>query len=294
VSVISFSLVHLIPGDPAIFLAGDTASEEQVNLLRAELGLDRPLPMQYLSFLAGILRARLGESLRSGLPIGREILVRFPATLQLTAFSMLLAVFFGLLLGAVAAVRAGKPADHLIMASSLIGISLPGYVLAFLLIYLFAVILHLLPAGGSGSFRHLILPGLSLASRSIAELARLARSSLLDVLGEDYIVAARAKGIAETAVVARHAMKNSLIPIITLIGLQMGSFLAGAVVTETIFAWPGIGRYIILSIQFRDYPAVQASIMFLAFNFVLINLATDLVCARIDPRIRLGRAGKRA
>jgi peptide/nickel transport system permease protein len=286
VATLVFALIHLIPGDPAQAILGETASEEDVAALRGTLGLDRPLLEQYGGFLRSAARGDLGTSLRSNAPVAEEITARLPATLELAAAAMVVAIGFSIPLGIIAAVRRGTMVDHAATTLALTGISIPNFWLGPLLALVFAVELGWLPVSGRGTLAHLVLPAISLGAALAAILARMTRASLLEELREPYVQAARARGASNARAVLRHAFRNSLIPVVTLIGLQFGAVLTGAVITETIFAWPGIGRLLIQSIGFRDYPIVQGCILFIAVTYVGMNLLTDLVYGVLDPRIR--------
>ncbi len=286
VATLVFALIHLIPGDPAQAILGETAAEEDVEALRRRLGLDRPLLEQYGVFLAGLPRGDLGTSLRTEEPVTQAILTRLPATLELAAAAMLVAIGVAIPLGIIAAVWRGTFVDHLATTLALTGISVPNFWLGPLLAIVFAVELGWVPVSGRGTPAHLVLPAISLGAALAAILARMTRASLLEELREPYVQAARARGASRTRAVLRHAFRNSLIPVVTLIGLQFGAVLTGAVITETIFAWPGIGRLLIQSIGFRDYPLVQGCILFIAVTYVGMNLLTDLVYGVLDPRIR--------
>ena len=286
VATLVFALIHLIPGDPAQAMLGEEASEEDVQALRERLGLDQPLLQQYGGFLRGVARGDLGRSLRTDEPVTQAILDRLPATLELAAAAMIVSIGVALPLGIIAAVGRGTFVDHAATTLSLTGVSIPNFWLGPLLALLFAVELGWLPVSGRGTVGHLILPAISLGAALAAILARMTRASLLEDLREPYVQAARARGVSRTRAVLRHAFRNSLIPVVTLIGLQFGAVLTGAVITETIFAWPGIGRLLIQSIGFRDYPLVQGCILFIAVTYVGMNLLTDLVYGVLDPRIR--------
>lgn len=286
VATLVFSLIHFIPGDPAQAMLGEAAAQEDVDALRTRLGLDRPLIEQYGIFLRGVLRGDLGTSLRTSQPVTEAIVERLPATLELAAAAMLVAIGFAIPLGIVAAVRRGTFVDHAATTVALLGISIPNFWLGPLLALVFAVELGWLPVSGRGTLGHLVLPAISLGAALAAILARMTRASLLEELREQYVQAARARGASRARAVIRHAFRNSLIPIVTLLGLQFGAVLTGAVITETIFAWPGIGRLLIQSIGFRDYPLVQGCILFIAVTYVGMNLLTDMVYGVLDPRIR--------
>jgi len=286
VATLVFSLIHLIPGDPAQSILGETASPQDVAELRQRLGLDRPLIEQYGLFLRGLVRGDLGRSLRTSQPVTAMILERMPATFELAAAAMVFAIAAALPLGIAAAVWRGTGVDHSAMTLALMGISIPNFWLGPLLAIVFAVELGWLPVSGRGTWAHLVLPAISLGAALAAILARMTRATLLEELREQYVVAARARGTSRIRAVVRHAFRNSLIPVVTLVGLQFGAVLTGAVITETIFAWPGIGRLLIQSIGFRDYPLVQGCILLIAITYVGVNLLTDLVYGVLDPRIR--------
>lgn len=286
VATLVFSLIHLIPGDPAQAMLGETASPQDVDELRARLGLDQPLLTQYGSFLKGVAQGDLGRSLRSNEPVVPELLARLPATAELALAAMLVAIAIAIPLGVAGAVWKGTIVDHVTMTLSLAGVSIPNFWLGPLLALLFAVELGWLPVSGRGTWAHLVLPAVSLGAALSAILARMTRATLLEELREPYVQAARARGASWPRAIWRHAFRNSLIPVVTLLGLQFGAVLTGAVITETIFAWPGIGRLLIQSIGFRDYPLVQGCILLIALTYVLVNLATDLLYGFIDPRIR--------
>jgi len=286
VATLVFSLIHLIPGDPAQAMLGEAATPQDVEELRRRLGLDRPLLEQYGAFLGGVTRGDLGTSLRTGQPVASQILERMPATAELAAAAMIVAILCSIPLGIAAAVRRGTGVDHGAMTLALAGVSIPNFWLGPLLAIIFSVELGWLPVSGRGTLAHLVLPAFSLGAALAAILARMTRATLLEELREQYVVAARARGVSRVRAVMRHAFRNSLIPVVTLIGLQFGSVLTGAVITETIFAWPGIGRLLIQSIGFRDYPLVQGCILLIAVTYVGVNLLTDLVYGVLDPRIR--------
>lgn len=290
VATLVFALIHFIPGDPAQAMLGEGAAPEEVAQLRQRLGLDRPLLVQYSSYLTGLVRGDLGVSLRNDQPVLHQILERMPATAELALASMLVAVLFALPLGIIAAVRRGTFIDFGAMTLALIGISIPNFWLGPLLAIVFAVELGWLPVGGRGTFAHLVLPSVTLGVALAAILARMTRASLLEELREPYVLAARAKGVSRTRAVLHHAFRNSLIPIVTILGLQFGVVLTGAVITETIFAWPGVGRLLIQSISFRDYPTVQGCVLLIAVTYVVVNLLTDLTYGFLDPRIRVDRS----
>ena len=286
VATLVFALIHLVPGDPAQSMLGDTAPAEDVQRLRARLGLDDPLHVQYGRFLSGIVRGDLGTSFRYGTPVTQEIGSRLFRTLQLAVAAMAVAIACAIPLGILAAVYRGTTVDHLAMTVALAGISMPNFWLGPLLALLFAVLLGWLPVAGTGTFWHIVLPAVTLGAALSAILARMTRASLLEEIRELYVLAARARGASRTRAVLRHAFRNSLIPVVTIIGLQFGAVLTGTIITETIFAWPGVGRLLIQAINFRDYPLVQGCILFISFTYVMMNLLTDLTYGWLDPRIR--------
>jgi ABC-type dipeptide/oligopeptide/nickel transport system permease component len=286
VATLVFALIHLVPGDPAQAMLGEGATLEDVERLRGQLGLDQPLPAQYIDFLAGILRGDLGTSFRYGTPVTLEIRTRLPNTAILAVAAMLAAILFAIPLGILAAVFRGTWVDHAAMTAALVGISMPNFWLGPLLAILFAVYLGWLPVSGIGSPAHLVLPAVTLGAALSAILARMTRASLLEELRELYVLAARSRGLSPARAVLRHAFRNSLIPVVTIIGLQFGAVLTGTIITETIFAWPGIGRLLIQAINFRDYPLIQGCILFISVTYVAMNLLTDLTYGYLDPRIR--------
>jgi ABC-type dipeptide/oligopeptide/nickel transport system permease component len=286
VATLVFSLIHLIPGDPARAMLGESASQADVDELRGRLGLDRPLLEQYALYLRGLVQGDLGQSLRTGQPVTTQILERMPATIELAGASMLVALIVALPLGIVAAVWRGTAIDHAATTIALSGISIPNFWLGPLLALIFAIELGWLPVSGRGTPAHVVLPAISLGAALAAILARMSRATLLEELREPYVQAARARGVSESRAVLRHAFRNSLIPVVTLVGLQFGAVLTGAVITETIFAWPGVGRLLVQSIGFRDYPIVQGCILLIAVTYVAMNLLTDLFYGVLDPRIR--------
>lgn len=285
VAFVVFAMVRVIPGDPAQIIAGEAATKEFVEAVRKDLGLDRPLLAQFASFMGNLLRGDLGRSIRSRAPVAIELWARIPNTLQLTLAGLLVAVGVGVSAGVVSAVRPYSLVDTGVMLVALAGLSMPVFWSGLMLILIFAVRLGWLPAVGTGSLAHLVLPAVTLGGATAAIIARMTRSSMLEVLRSDFIRTARAKGLAERSVVNRHAFRNALIPVITVVGLQMGTLLSGAVLTESVFAWPGVGRLLIEGILARDYPIVQASVLVVALAFVLVNLAVDVLYAVVDPRI---------
>jgi len=286
VATLVFALIHLIPGDPVRTMLGESAPEESVIELRGRLGLDRPLYQQYAAYLTDLARGDLGTSLRTNEPVASAIAARLPATFELAVAAIAVAMVIAIPLGILAAASAGTLVDHLATTLALIGISMPNVWLGPLLAIIFAVELGWLPVSGRGTLAQLVLPALTLGAPLAAVLARMTRASVIDELGELYVTAARARGLSRARAVLRHAFRNSLIPIVTVLGLQVGAVLTGAVITETIFAWPGVGRLLIQSIGFRDYPLVQGCILLIAVTYVSVNLLTDLAYGLLDPRIR--------
>jgi ABC-type dipeptide/oligopeptide/nickel transport system permease component len=287
ISVLSFLMLHLVPGDPVQIFAGDKPlTPERAEVLRHQYGLDRPLLVQYLDYASHALRGDLGVALRSQRPVLDSILEVLPATAQLTIAALVIAAVTGIILGIVAAVAHGTWLDTAVMAVAMLGVSTPVFYSSLLLILLFSFTLAWLPATGQGGLERLIMPALALGLSSSAVLARLVRSSMLETLRQEYVTTARSKGLAEPVVVIQHALKNALIPAVTMLGLQLGALLGGAVVTETIFSRPGVGRLAVDAILSRDFPLVQGTVLFAAVTYVLINLVVDLSYAVIDPRIR--------
>jgi peptide/nickel transport system permease protein len=286
VATLVFSLIHLVPGDPVEAMLGESASTQDVANLRHQLGLDRPLYTQYVTFIRGVVTGDLGQSLRTGQSVLGAIAERMPATIELAVAAMLFAVLVAVPLGIVAAARGGTAVDHVATALALVGISIPGFWLGPILALVFAVELGWLPVSGRGTPAHLVLPAITLGAPLAAVLARMTRASLLGELREVYVLAARGRGVSRARAVLRHAFRNSLVPLVTIVGLQFGAVLTGAVITETIFAWPGVGRLLVQSITFRDYPLVQGCILLIAAAYVSVNLITDLLYGFLDPRIR--------
>jgi peptide/nickel transport system permease protein len=286
VSTLVFFFIHLIPGDPVEIMLGDTAQPASKAELRAQLGLDKPIGTQYGHFMAGLLRGDLGYSIRYHAPVGETILKRLPATAELALAAILVAILIAIPAGVLSAVRPYSGFDHAAMLASLLGVSMPTFWLGPLLILLFAVRLEWFPVSGREGFASLVLPALTLGAALAAILSRMTRSAMLEVIREEYITAGRAKGLPERVVVLRHALRNALIPILTVLGLQIGALLSGAVITEKVFAWPGIGRLLVDGIEARDYPLVQGCVLTISFSYVAVNLVTDLLYAAVDPRIR--------
>ena len=286
VATLVFALIHLVPGDPALAMLGDSASPSDVADLHARLGLDQPLLTQYRHFLTGLMHGDLGTSFRYGTPVAHEIGERLGRTAELALAAMLVAIAVAVPLGVLAALYRGRAIDQAAMAASLAGISMPNFWLGPLVAIIFAVELGWLPVSGTGSWRNLVLPAATLGAALAAILARMTRVSLVEELRELYVLAARARGLSRSRAVVAHAFRNSLIPVVTIVGLQFGAVLTGTIITETIFAWPGVGRLLIQAITFRDYPLVQGCILLISITYVTMNLLVDLAYAWLDPRIR--------
>ena len=314
VSILIFVIVRLTPGDPARILAGEHATEEYVQATRERWGLDKPMYVQYYIWFKSLLRGDLGRSITTHSPVVEEIFNRFPATLELSLFAMFLAIVIGILAGIISAIRQYHFFDYFSMTVALFGISMPVFWLGLMLMFVFGLWLDILPISGrinvmiplqnitglyvldsiltlnipalGSSLLHLILPGIALGTIPMAMIARITRSSMLEIIRQDFIRTERAKGLPERMVIYKHALKNALIPIITVIGMEFGLLLGGAILTETVFAWPGLGRYTVDAVYARDYPAIQGSVLFIAFIFVVVNLITDVLYAYINPRIR--------
>ncbi|MBT9143376.1 MAG: Glutathione transport system permease protein GsiC [Dehalococcoidia bacterium] len=286
VSLLVFSMVRLVPGDPAVAIAGVHATPEFIEQIREEFGLDKPLHTQYFIFMSRLLQGDLGISTHSRRPVTTEIWDRFPNTVELAVAAMAIATLIGVVAGVISATKRNSIFDNASMLVALFGVSVPVFWLGLMLLLLFAVILGWLPATGRGTISHLILPSITLATASTAIIARMTRSSMLEVLHQDFINTARAKGLREQIVVYKHALKNALIPVATIIGLRFGTLLSGAVLTETVFAWPGAGRLMVDSILARDYPVVQGGVLLFALTFVFVNLFVDILYSFLDPRIR--------
>jgi ABC-type dipeptide/oligopeptide/nickel transport system permease component len=285
VMIVVFLLLYVAPGDPVQDMVGERADAETIARLRKDLHLDEPILKQFTLYAGGVLRGDLGKSYITQRPIIRDIRERFPKTLLLAGSAMFLASVLGITIGVLSARNPGGWFDRLSLGFAYLGISFPVYWVGLILILIFAVTLKWLPPSGYGGIKYLILPALALGSRSIAFLARVTRSAMLDVLGGDFVRTARAKGLRERTVVVRHALRNALIPIVTVLGLDFGYYLTGSILTETIFSWPGIGRYVVNAIARRDLPAINGSVLFLSVVFVLVNLLTDLAYAKADPRV---------
>ncbi|MCH7767515.1 MAG: ABC transporter permease [Nitrospinae bacterium] len=286
VVTVVFLIVHLIPGDPVEIMLGEQALAVDREALRHEMGLDKPIHLQYVAFLKGLVRGDLGQSLHTKQPVLTSIARRLPATIELAAAAMAVALLLAIPLGLLAAYKKDSLVDQGSMVFALLGISMPNFWLGPLLIIVFSLKLGWFPVSGRGSLAHVVLPAITLGTAMAAILTRMTRASMLDVIQSDYITTARAKGVRESLVVLKHAFRNALIPVVTIVGLQIGSLLAGSIITETIFAWPGIGRLTIQAINARDYPLVQGCVLIIALGYVLVNFATDLLYGLIDPRIR--------
>ncbi|MTJ82499.1 MAG: glutathione ABC transporter permease GsiC [Telmatospirillum sp.] len=286
VSLLVFLFVHLLPGDPARLLAGPDATPSDIAGVRADLGLDRPLAEQYVRFLSHAVTGDLGLSIKTRTPVAEVIAERFWPTVVLTLAAMAWSTAAGLLLGVVAAIRRGRWPDHLGMILAVSGISFPAFWLGLLMIDLFSVRLHWLPTGGYDGWRSVVMPSIALGRGVAAVMARFTRSAVLDISREDYVRTARAKGVMERGVIWRHILRNALIPVITMAGLQFGFLLGGSIVVEIVFSWPGLGRLLVDSVSYRDYPVLQAEILLFSLEFILINLAVDILYAAANPEIR--------
>ncbi len=282
-----FLLVHIVPGDPVQQMLGEGARAEDLQQLRHALGLDLPLGVQYGRYLAGLLRGDWGQSFRFQAPVMRVVLERYPATIELAVAGLLVCIAIGIPAGILAAHRRGRAADRAVGFFTLLGLSVPNFALGPVLILVFSIQLGWLPVSGREGPKYLLLPAVTLGAALAAILTRMVRSSMIEELSSDYVRTARAKGLAESAVLFRHAFRNALVPIVTILGLQFGTLLAGTIVTETIFSWPGIGRLAVQAIAARDYPLLQGCILAIAFSYVVVNLVTDFIYALVDPRIRL-------
>lgn len=282
-----FLLIHIVPGDPVRQLVGDNASEEQYQAVKAELGLDKPLFTQYTDYWKGLFRGDWGTNPVTKEPVLKRISSRYPSTIKLAFAAMLIAISIAIPLGVTAATHRGNPIDSASTLLALLGISLPGFALGPLFMLIFSVELGITPVSGAGGIANLILPALTLGAAMSAILTRIVRSSVLEELGEDYVRTARAKGLPERTVLYKHVLKNGLIPVVTVIGLQFGVLLAGAIITERVFSWPGVGSLLIDSISERDYKLTQGCILVIAATYVLVNTATDLIYRFLDPRIKV-------
>lgn len=287
VTILVFSLMHLIPGDPAQIIAGEAAPAAQVEAIRERLGLNDPVPVQYFRYMGNLLQGDLGQSVRSSRSVVDEIQPRIWITIRLAVYSMILSIFLGLIAGVVSAVRRYSLSDSLLMVAALFGFSMPAFWLGLMLIKLFAIDLALLPPSGWGTWQQAILPVITLGTAGAAIIARMTRSSMLDVINQDYIRTARAKGVKERVVIYKHGLKNALIPVVTVIGIEMGMLLSGTVLTETVFAINGMGRLAIDAIRSRDFPVVQGIVLVFALIFVFVNFVVDLSYRYLNKRIDL-------
>jgi peptide/nickel transport system permease protein len=314
VSILAFSLIHLVPGDPARSILGEKATADQLEALREELGLNDPYMLQYSRFLGSLLQGDLGESIQSKESVATELFLKLPATMELAVFAMFIAIIIGVLAGVIAAVKQYSWFDNMSMTVALFGVSMPIFWLGLMMIWIFSVTFNILPPSGrlstgidlhtitnfylldsiltgnwtafADAFKHLLMPGIALATIPMAIIARMTRSSMLEVMRQDYIRTANAKGLKKTIIIFQHALKNASLPVLTVVGLQFGLLLGGAVLTESIFSWPGVGRYVYLAVLGRDYPVVQSTILVIAIIFVLVNLITDILYKYLDPRIK--------
>jgi peptide/nickel transport system permease protein len=286
ISLLLFFMLRMLPGDPAQVLAGQMATPEEIENIRHQLGLDRPIYEQYAAYLSRLARLDLGRSARTQNPVLDEIWARLPNTLLLAVVAIGLACLFGIPAGIISAVRPYSWIDYLVTISALFGMSMPVFWLGLMLVVVFSIILKWLPAGGTGSWQHVVLPSITLAAFVVAFIARMTRSTMIETLSQDFTTTARSKGLQERVVVIKHALKNAMIPIITVVGLQFGLLLGGAVLTETVFAWPGLGRLIVDSILARDYPVIQGAILIFGLLYIMVNLVVDMIYALVDPRIR--------
>lgn len=292
ISLMAYALANLAPGDPAYIIlrrqTGEEPSAEAVQALRIQLGLNDPFPVRYIHWVGNAVQGDLGTSYRTGEPVLGALATHFVATLQVAVAALVLGVAVAVPLGILSAVKRGRPIDHLSRLLALVGASFPSFWLGYVLIIVFAIFLKLLPVAGYGDLQHLVLPALTLGLGAAATLTRMTRASLLEVLDEDFVRTARAKGLPERVAVMRHALRTALIPLTTIVGMRFGQLLGGAVIVETVFAWPGIGKYVVDSIYDRDYPTIQGFVLFMGTVFVLLNLVVDLSYVRLDPRVRLG------
>ncbi|TDX59037.1 nickel ABC transporter permease [Orenia marismortui] len=275
-----------VPGDPVRIAMGQHADPDTIEMIREEMGLNDPLYIQYFRFIGRLFKGDLGESFTSKRPVTEMIIERFPATAQLAFGAMVISIVLGVTAGVISAIKPYSILDYVFMTLAMVGVSMPVYWLGLILIWVLALNLDLLPVGGYGTWQHLLLPALALGSRQAARIARMTRSSMLEVIGKDYIKTARAKGLAERVVVIKHALRNALIPVITVIGTQLGYLLGGTVITEKVFSWPGVGRMAVDAVMKRDFPLIQGTVLFLAAIFIVVNLLVDLSYGVLDPRIR--------
>jgi ABC-type dipeptide/oligopeptide/nickel transport system permease component len=281
-----FGLIHLVPGDPVAQMLGEGAPQPEIERLRHDLGLDQPLLEQYKTYVLGLVKGDLGTSFRNQEPVAQSVAARYPATIELTVAAIAVSLALAIPAGVIGAVKRGTFVDRAIGVFSLFGVSLPNFALGPLLILLFSIVWGILPVSGRGGLSHLILPAITMGGALAAITTRMVRSSMLEEIHQDYVRTARAKGLPERVVLFRHALRNGLLPVITILGLQAGALLAGAIITETVFAWPGLGRLTVQAINARDYPLLQGCILTIALSYILINLLTDAIYSIVDPRIR--------
>lgn len=284
--VLLFVMLRSLPGDPAEVLAGVHANQQEIELLRHQLGLDRPLYIQFFSYLVRVAQLDLGVSTRTEKPVIEEIRARLPNTILLAVNAMLLACILGIPAGIISAIRPYSKLDYVVTSASLFGISMPVFWLGLIMIMIFSIGLQWLPAGGIGTWKHAVLPSVTVGLLMVAFIARMTRASMLEALNQDYINTARAKGLFSRTIIIKHALKNALIPVITVVGIQFGTLLGGAVLAETVFAWPGTGRLLVDSILSRDYPVIQGTILTFGLMYVLVNIMVDMAYSIVDPRIR--------
>lgn len=287
VTLVVFLLIRLAPGDPAQLMLPDTASKEEIEALRIRLGLDRSLPVQFWRYVVNVVHLDLGTSFSYQKPVVDIIRLHFPRTVLLGGVSLVFSLAIGIPLGIIAAVKEGRMADFVAMGLAVVGQSIPVFWLGLMFVLLFSLKMNWFPTSGTGSWAHLVLPAATLSAFTMALVSRLVRSGMLDILGEDYIRTARAKGLSESLVILRHGFRNLMIPVVTVVGMSVGALLAGSVVTESVFSWPGIGLMIMTAVRARDYPLIQASTLFVAFIVICANLIVDLLYVYLDPRIRL-------
>lgn len=288
VAALVFAIIHLVPGDPVLAMVGAEAARADIELMRERLGLNRPLPVQFVDYLAGVARGDLGDSIRTGRPVLDEVAARFPRTLELALVALGISMLVGIVLGVTAAVFRGTWIDSIAVLIAIVGVSAPTFWIGLALIFVFAVDLRWFPTGGAETWKHVVLPAATLGFHYAAVIARVTRSSMLDVLADDYVRTARAKGLAAWRVILQHALKNALIPTITIVGLQFGALISGSIVVEVVFSWPGLGLLLITALNSRDYPVVQACILSIATAFILVNLIVDVLYGVVDPRVRYG------
>ncbi|MFY0542851.1 nickel ABC transporter permease [Brevibacillus sp. H7] len=287
VTLVVFLIMQMVPGDPAVLLAGEGATEEKIQEVRHQLGLDKPLAIQYFNYVKDVVQGDFGDSIRTNRPVINEIMTRLPITIELAFASIVVTIVLGLIAGVVSATKQYSVSDITLMIVALLGVSLPNFWLGLMLILYFSVKLHIFPVAGWGTFMHVVLPALTLGTAGAAIVARMTRSTMLDVVRQDYIRTARAKGVKERVIVYKHALKNAMIPVVTVVGLQFGALLGGTVLTESVFAINGLGRLIVDAIRMRDLPLVQGSVLVVSIIFVLVNLGVDILYRLLNKRIEL-------